>query len=82
MPCTRGSAREPPSLGSLGRVFLCLGLGWRRWPGKSQGPGTGVVVDREPEARVSPRALSGGRGVVKLGRVSSPEGAHERTRWV
>jgi hypothetical protein len=48
----RGSTGEPLSLGSLGRVFLCPGLGWRRQPGRSQGPGWSVVVDQEPGASV------------------------------
>jgi len=42
----------------------------------------GRVVDREPEGRVSPQALSGGCGVLRLGQVSSLEGVRERTRWV
>jgi hypothetical protein len=36
-PCPRGSAREPPSLSALGRVFLCPSLGWCLRPGESQG---------------------------------------------
>ena len=40
------------------------------------------VVDREPEARVGPRAPSGGRDVLRLGLASSLEGAREHTRWV
>jgi hypothetical protein len=69
---------EPPSLGSSGRVFLCPGLGWRCWLGRSQGPDRSVGVDQEPQGS----RASEGRGVVRLGRVSSPEGARERTRWV
>jgi hypothetical protein len=41
-PHLGSDAREPPSIGSLGLVFLCPGLGWRREPGRSQGPGSDV----------------------------------------
>jgi hypothetical protein len=39
-------------------------------------------VDQEPKVWASPRALSGGRIELRLGWVSWPEGARERTRWV
>jgi hypothetical protein len=47
MSCPRGSVGEPPSLDSSGLVFLCLGPGWRRLPGRSQGRGRNVGVDQE-----------------------------------
>jgi hypothetical protein len=38
-------------------------------------------IDREPEAQASPRALSRGLGMLRLGQVPS-EGARECTQWV
>jgi hypothetical protein len=37
------------------------------------------VVDQEPKAWASPRALSGGYAMPRLGQASSSEGARERT---
>jgi len=38
-PCLGSDVEEPPSIGSSGPVFLCLGLGWRREPGRSKRSG-------------------------------------------
>ena len=54
MPCLRGSAEEPSSLDSSRHVFLRPGLGWRRWPGRSQGAGRSVGVDWEPQGSGEP----------------------------
>ena len=37
-PCLERGVREPPSPNGSGLIFLYLGLGWCRKPGKSQGP--------------------------------------------
>jgi hypothetical protein len=40
------------------------------------------VVDQKPKAWASPRPLSRGYAMPRLGQVSSSEGARERTQWV
>ena len=64
---------EPPSLDGSGLVFLRLGLGWHRKPGRSQGSSSGVS---------SIESLKPGQAMPMLGQVSWSEGARERTRWV
>jgi len=61
--------RGAPSLVGSGRVFLCLGLGWRRWPGRSRGPGSGFLSIGSLRLGRAPRALSRGLGVLRLGPV-------------
>ena len=75
-------AREPLIIGGSGPVFLRLGFGWHRLPGRSQGLDQSVSVNQESGGLGSPQALGRGCRRVWLGRVLFSEGAREHTQWV
>jgi hypothetical protein len=77
--CPRCRVGEPPEPRWLGAYLLALGPWLVSYAEQEPKAGLGLLVDREPEARVSPRALSRGRGVLRLSRISWPEGVRERT---
>jgi len=66
----------------LGACVLVPGPWLASQVGQEPRPELERVVDWEPKAWASPKALSGGYAMPMLGKVPSLEGARERTRWV
>jgi hypothetical protein len=66
----------------LGACLLKPGPWLASQAGQEPRPELGHVIDWEPKAWASPRALCKGCTVPRLGQVSWSDGAHERTQWV